>query len=156
MHSTTFLSAFLATATLTLANSVTFVSQDSTDRTIVFTPSHGHDEVSSIEVAGNGEEKATLPDDWEGNWYAVAKGKDDEPGMLGEVAFGGYGGDTYFDVSAIVNKDDNSGVKEIYPAESQDPKSGCKEFPCDNVYVESDDVQTKSTKETDLVCTLGG
>src|SRR5690606_1756886 len=107
-------------------------------------------------VAGYAEEKATFPDGWEGNWYAVCEGKEDSPGMLGEVAFGGYSGETYFDVSAIVNPDDNNGVKQLWPAESKEPKSGCETFPCDTVYINPDDVQTKSTKETDLICTLGG
>ncbi|KAL2108098.1 hypothetical protein VUR80DRAFT_4271 [Thermomyces stellatus] len=156
MHSATFLAAFVTTATLTLANSVTFVSQDSTSRTIVFTPSHGHDEIPDLKVAGYAEETATFPDGWEGNWYAVPEGKEGLPGMLGEVAFGGYSGETYFDVSAIVNPDDNSGVKQMWPAVSKEPKSGCETFPCDTVYNQPDDVQTKSTKETDLICTLGG
>ena len=156
MHTASLLTTLLATATLTLANTVTFQSQDDTERTVIFTPSPGHDNIPDLQVAGNAEETAEFPQGWEGNWYSVSKGANEEPGMLGEVVFQAYGGHTYFDVSAIVNPNDHKGVKQMWPKESKSPKSGCEMFPCDTAYNAPNDVQTKSTSETDLVCTLGG
>ncbi len=55
-----------------------------------------------------------------------------------------------------------NGVKKLYPAglsasalTSTLSTSGCDIFPCANAYYLPDDVQTKATQETDLVCTLG-
>ncbi|SPN97670.1 related to dnase1 protein [Cephalotrichum gorgonifer] len=145
----------VSSATLALANSVTFISQDSTDRTIIFTANGGGEKLPDLEVAAGATETATFPDGWVGNWFSVSKGASSVPGMLGEVAFQGWNDLTYFDVSAIVNPLDHVGVKEMWPAESKTPTSGCKVFPCNNAYYLPDDIQTKTTTEVDLVCTLG-
>lgn len=147
----------LAAATLAVANTVTFVSQDSTSRTVIFTPSPPHAAIPELLVQGNGEAEASFPDGWIGNWFAVSEdAADSQPGMLGEVAFQGWGGMTYFDVSAIVGPGDHVGVKEMWPKEAKSPVSGCAVFPCNDAYYLPDDVQTKVTTEVDLVCTLGG
>lgn len=148
--------SMLAAATPILANTVTFISQDSTARTIVFTPSEGSDELPDLSVEGHGEAVAEFPDGWVGNWISVSEGKNNVEGMLGEVTFQGWNGVTYFDVSAIVDAHDHVGVKQMWPKEAKKPISGCEVFPCDTAYYLPDDVQTQTTEETDLVCTLGG
>ncbi|CAI4213835.1 unnamed protein product [Parascedosporium putredinis] len=120
--------ALLASAGTVAANTVTFLSQDSVGRTIIFTPNAGYPSLDKIYVDGHSS----------------------------AVAFQGWNGLTYFDVSAIINANDHVGVKEMWPKSSASPTSGCKTFPCNNAYYLPDDVQTKTTSETDLVCTLGG
>lgn len=146
--------AFMATQAV--ANSVEFVNQDSTTRTIYFTPQAGQASVDSLTVDGLGSGKATFPDSWIGNFYAVEEGAENTPGMLGEVSFAGYGTTlAWFDVSAIVNPNDNSNVKMIYPATGNTPVSGCQTFPCDNAYNTWDDVETQASPEADLICLIG-
>ncbi|KAH8888898.1 hypothetical protein GQ53DRAFT_826095 [Thozetella sp. PMI_491] len=157
------LATFLSAAAMAAAaNTVTFVSQDSTERTIYFTANPGSSAISTIVVPGKATVTVSIPHAWQGNWYAVSKGATNVPGMLGEVAFNSWGGITFYDVSAIVNPNDKNGVKKLYPAST--PKtslssttltSGCDLFPCNNAYYLPDDVQTKTTQETDLICTLG-
>jgi hypothetical protein len=43
----------------------------------------------------------------------------------------------------------------MYPKSNYHPVSGCKLFPCQNAYYLPDDIQTKATLQTDLICTLG-
>ena len=139
-----------------LANTVTFKSQDNIDRQVIFTANAGLEAVPAVQVPGGQDVTVAIPQGWLGNWYAVSEGSPNVPGMLGEVAFNGYADVTFFDVSAIVNPNDMNGVKEIYPANSASPTSGCQVFPCNNAYYVWDDVQTKATQENDLICTLGG
>lgn len=158
-------SLFLATTALAIpvpsapaagSNTVTFISTDSTPRTIVFTSDVGLASIEPAHVGAHESVTVSFPTGWIGNWWSVSEGApSDVPGMLGEVTFQGWEGSTYFDVSAIVNPDDHDGVKELYPVASRTPTSGCKTFPCDNAYYLWDDVQTRVTKETALVCTLG-
>ncbi|KAI1444863.1 hypothetical protein F5Y02DRAFT_388647 [Annulohypoxylon stygium] len=155
------IAAFAATAaTLVSANSVTFVNQDSTSRQIIFTPSAGSPAIKTITVGGNKQAKVNIPTSWIGNAYSVSQGKPNVPGMLAEFTFQGWNDFTYFDVSAIVNPHDTVGVKQIFPASEMknSPKklvSGCLSFPCGTAYYAPDDIQTVTTKETDLVVTLG-
>lgn len=76
------------------------------------------------------------------------------------VTFQGWNDLTYFDVSAIVNPSDHDGVKQMYPATELEAKvkaaiSGCLVFPCATAYYLPDDIQTVTTKETDIIVTLG-
>ncbi|KAF3000587.1 hypothetical protein E8E14_007435 [Neopestalotiopsis sp. 37M] len=149
-----------AAAVASATNTVTFVSQDSTTRKIIFTPSSGYSEIDSIEVAGLGTETVSFPSGWVGNWYSVSEGADNTSGMLGEVTFQGWDDITYFDVSAIVNADDHDGVHEMWPASENTVSvktlmSGCTIFPCNTAYYLADDVQTVATTETELYCSLG-
>ncbi|KAI0472081.1 hypothetical protein GGR56DRAFT_106279 [Xylariaceae sp. FL0804] len=152
-------SAFAA-ATLASANTLTFISKDSTNRVMYFT---GSSNVDPVEVPGNSQKKVDMPEGWIGNAYAVAEGAENKPGMLAEVTYQGWNGLTYFDVSAIVDPNDVNGVKQLYPASYTEPLanvkellSGCTVFPCNKAYYHPDDVQTVTTEETDLICTLGG
>ena len=147
--------SLLLTVGVASAATVTFKSLDNVDRTVYFTPNEGLAQIESREVKGGATEKVDFPDSWVGNFYSISEGKDNVPGMLGEVTFGGWNGITYFDVSAIIDANDHDGVHEMWPAESETPTSGCTGFPCGNAYYLSDDVQTRSTTETDLICTLG-
>lgn len=153
--------ALAATAvTLASANSITFVNQDATQRTIVFTPSAGQPQVDSVVIAGFEETKVEIPNGWIGNAYSVSEGAPNVPGMLAEVTFQGWAGLTYFDVSAIVNPNDHEGVKELYPASEMAAKekvkvSGCSLFPCPKAYYHPDDIQTVTSLEEDFICTLG-
>lgn len=149
------LALFGAAALVAAKNTVTFKSLDETDRTIHFTPNAGKPEVAEVKVAAGEEVTVEIPQGWIGNWHSISGKKDIVPGMLGEVAFQGWLGFTYFDVSAIVDPNDHNGVKEIYPAKAKSPHSGCETFPCNNAYYVWDDVQTKVTAETELICTLG-
>ncbi|TVY51927.1 hypothetical protein LSUE1_G010296, partial [Lachnellula suecica] len=128
---------------------------DSTTRTIYFTANEGLESYDALTVEGLSSANQTFADSWIGNWYSVSEGADNVPGMLGEVTFGGFAGATYFDVSAIVNPDDNNGVKQIFPKNQDTPVSGCQTFPCLNAYNKADDIATLSTDETALVCLLG-
>ncbi|KAI1425936.1 hypothetical protein F5Y12DRAFT_327534 [Xylaria sp. FL1777] len=153
--------AFAATAaSLASANSITFINQDAAQRTIYFTASAGLQQIDPVVIAGFNQAKVNIPNAWIGNAYSVSEGSPNVVGMLAEVTFQGWMGLTYFDVSAIVNPNDHKGVKELYPASEKAAKqktvvSGCKLFPCPKVYYHPDDVQTVTSLETDLICTLG-
>lgn len=155
MHFATSVMALVASAAVSSAASVTFWTLDNVERTIYFT---GNPESAPIDpVVVNGAENKTVPfpDAWVGNYYAVPTGQPNIPGMLGEVQFGGWNGLTYFDVSAIVTPGDHGNVKQMWPAGSNTPMSGCEVFPCNNAYYLPDDVQTKVTQEVDLWQSLG-
>jgi len=152
--STLFLAAFTL-VDLASANTVTFVNQDPTQRTIIFTPNEDLESISPLVVPGYESQIATFPTAWVGNFYSVSQGAEPVPGMLGEVGFNGYAGNTYFDVSAIVNPNDNQGVKELFPKNLNTPLSGCQTFPCSNAYNKPNDIATLSTSECDLVCLIG-
>ncbi|CAF3467515.1 unnamed protein product [Fusarium graminearum] len=148
-----FATAFIglvASATYAAAATVTFKTLDDKERTIIFTPDPGFSGPESVTVGGGKDVTVTFPDKYIGNFYA-----EDKPGMLGEVTFGGWNGKTYFDVSAIVDPNDKDNVKQMWPASSNTPMSGCETFPCDNCYWLPDDIQTKVTEEVDLITTLG-
>ncbi|KAI8630340.1 hypothetical protein F5Y19DRAFT_60509 [Xylariaceae sp. FL1651] len=153
--------AFAATAVaLASANSITFVNQDATQRTIIFTANAGLQAIEPVVIAGNDQAKVDFPESWIGNAYSVSDGAPNVPGMLAEVTFQGWMGLTYFDVSAIVNPNDLNGVKELFPASEKAVQekvavSGCALFPCPKVYYHPDDIQTVTSLETDLICTLG-
>lgn len=144
-----------ATTALATENKVIFQSIDDVDRTVYFTPNAGLAPLTPVEVPAGKQVNVTFPHGWIGNYYAVCQGKPNKPGMLGEVAFNGWNGLTYFDVSAIVDPSDHDGVAEMWPASALKPTSGCQLYPCANAYYVWDDVQTKVTPETVLVTTLG-
>lgn len=145
--------AVLALASLVSAdNTVTFMSMDSTDRTVVWT---GTSEIPDTTVPGGQSVSVSVPTGWTGNSFSVSAGAEMTPGMLAEFAFDSYAGATYFDVSAIVNPNDHSGVYQMYPADTESPVSGCESFACSNAYYQADDVQTRSTTSDHIIVTLG-
>ncbi|KAH6611235.1 dnase1 [Trichoderma cornu-damae] len=147
--------ALIASAALSSATSITFWTLDDVQRTIYFTCNPGQADLEPVTVNSQQNTTVAFPDTWQGNFYAVQDGAANVPGMLGEIAFSSWNGLTYFDVSAIVDPNDKDNVKQIFPAESYEPMSGCVNFPCNNAYYLPDDVQTKATQECDLICTLG-
>lgn len=156
MHFTASVLALVGSAALaSAANKVTFWTLDDTKRTIYFTANDNQHFLDEVTVDSSEKTTVEFPDGFVGNFYAVAEGEENIPGMLGEVMFGGGYGLTYFDVSAIVDANDKNGVKQMYPAESKSPMSGCEVFPCNNAYYLPDDVQTKTTSETHIITTLG-
>lgn len=155
MQFTTSILALLGSAALVSANTVTFWTLDDVKRTIYFTANENAHILEPVTVDGSEKKDVEFPQGFVGNFYAIADGQDNKPGMLGEIMFQGDGGKTYFDVSAIIDANDKNGVKQMYPAESQSPMSGCEVFPCNNAYYLSDDVQTKVTEETHIITTLG-
>jgi len=154
MHSYNLLSLIFSAA-LVAANSMTFLSLDDIDRTIYWTPSVPNPTIPPTRVPARGTVTVDIPESWYGNCYSVSDGKPNVPGILAEVTFQGWQGYTYFDVSAIVNPNDHEGIQEVYPAQEISSVSGCSPFPCNNAYYLPDDIQTKTTTETDLICTLG-
>lgn len=142
---------------LVSTNTIEFVNQDSTTRTIYFTQQEGLLAIDPLTITGLTNVTATFPISWIGNFYSVSEGADVVPGMLGEVCWDGWDGINWFDVSAIVNPNDINGVKTIAPKYSGTPCSGCQSYVehCDNAYYDPDNMQTKSTLEEDLVCTIG-
>lgn len=146
--------ALLASATLASAtNHVTYVSMDNITRTIVWT---GDSHIENTEVPAGQNVTVELPYGWTGNSYSVSSGNDlGVPGMLAEFAWNSYADATYFDVSAIVEPNDQEGVYQMYPVDTQEPVSGCWSFACSNAYYLPDDIQTKSTTSNHIVVTLG-
>ncbi|KAG5974973.1 hypothetical protein E4U55_007918 [Claviceps digitariae] len=147
--------ALFASISAVSASSVTFWTLDNITRTVYFTPSEGYAQIKSVTVNNKKKTKVTFPRKWKGNYYAVQKGHENRPGMLGEVNFHDWNDMTYFDVSAIVSPKDHNNVKQMWPVNSQWPMSGCEFWPCDNAYWLADDLQTKVTTESDLITTLG-
>ncbi|RFU73527.1 dnase1 [Trichoderma arundinaceum] len=155
MRFATSVATLIASAALSSAATVTFWTLDDVQRTIYFTCNPGSSDLEPVTVSNQQNTTVTFPDTWQGNWYAVKEGAANVPGMLGEVNFGSWHGLTYFDVSAIVDPNDKDNVKQLFPAESHEPMSGCENFPCNNAYYLPDDIQTKATPESALICTLG-
>jgi hypothetical protein len=142
---------------LASANTVEFLSQDDTPRTIIFTAQWDQPKIPSLDLAAFKNVTQEFPTGWIGNFHAIVKGANDGPAMLGEFRWDGWGGINWFDVSAIVNPNDNDGIKTIYPKGSGTPVSGCESYQeqCENAYYLSDDIQTKSSTTKDFICTVG-
>jgi hypothetical protein len=149
--------ALASLAAFANANSIEFVNQDPITRTIYFTQQEGLPSIDAATIPGLTNYTVEFSIGWIGNFYSVSEGADVVPGILGELRWDGWDGINWFDVSAIVNPSDVNGVKTISPKYSGTPYSGCESYVdgCDNAYYAANDVQTKSTLEKDLVCTLG-
>jgi len=163
---TILLAATALASVVSAQNTVKFVNQDSVDKTIVFTANAGLAAIEPLSLPALATLTQEFPTGWLGNFYSYGAGAENVPGMLGEVAFQGFAGATYFDVSSIVNPNDTEGVKQLYPlTEDIEAKaasvSGCnvaygtttKE--CTSQYNAPDDVATVSTDLTALVCLVG-
>ncbi|KAM3514922.1 hypothetical protein MY11210_001400 [Beauveria gryllotalpidicola] len=160
MHFSKTLFGLAASAAAVSAASVSFWTLDNEERTIYFTPSPGSPQMDPVTVNNSQKTKVEFDPGFIGMFYAVKKGDPNKDGIIGEVRFGGDGGKTFFDVSAIDHPEDTNNIKQMYPVDEQGnamtgPMSGCVVYPCDNVYIHPDDVQTKVTPSTDLMTTLG-
>lgn len=150
--------AVVIAATAVTANTVTFQNLDAVAKTIYFTGNENMKPVgsSSITLAPHGKTTWTAGQGWIGNFYSVNAGAANIPGMLGEVNFADANV-VWYDVSAIVDPNDNAGVKKLW-AGNGDPVSGCDSYKsrCNNAYNLPDDIQTKSTRQTrNLFCSVG-
>eukprot|EP00918_Siedleckia_nematoides_P018930 GHVU01040410.1.p1 GENE.GHVU01040410.1~~GHVU01040410.1.p1 ORF type:complete len:207 (+),score=46.51 GHVU01040410.1:96-716(+) len=162
MFTKTIAAAILAFATINVAvatNTITFVNQDSIDRTVVFTSNAGIAELEDFTLPGGEQVTKNIPADWCGNVYtADASIKNSMPGMLAEFCFNGWGGMVFFDISAIVNPGDHDNVKEIFPIGDEDKMAGCQDYttPCLNAYnVFDDDKATHASKTSDFIALIG-
>ncbi|OAA43513.1 DNase1 protein [Beauveria brongniartii RCEF 3172] len=161
MHFSKTLIGLAASSAAVSAASVRFWTLDTTERTIYFVPSPGSPQMAPVTVNNNEKTKVEFDDGFTGMFYAVPKDAENKDGIIGEVRFGGDEGKTFFDVSAIDHPEDHDNIKQMYPVDEEGnallegPMSGCVVHPCDNVYKQPDDVQTKVTKSTDLMTTLG-
>jgi hypothetical protein len=144
-----------ALASLASANVVEFINQDNTVRHVVFTSQVGQANIDTLTIGGMETSSVTLPSGWIGNWYSYNDGSPNVPGILGEVSLNSWDNINFFDVSAIVNPNDNEGVKMIFPKDSSTPVSGCQSFPCSNAYNQPNDIATMSTTDDTFVCLLG-
>jgi L-rhamnose isomerase len=139
-------------------NQVTFIPKDNQPRMIYFKPNDGCANIPDLYAPAGKTVSVTFPYRWQGNWKALHEDAD-KNGVwtLGEVTFqgGNDGQQTSYDVSAIDNHTDDTGVHWLYPASGNGIKSGCDKFPCNSAYTASNDVQTQTTYETALTCLLG-
>jgi hypothetical protein len=55
------------------------------------------------------------PGGWAGNFYAVRDMLDGKVGILGEIRWNSFANLTFFDVSAVINPNDQSNVKFMFP-----------------------------------------
>jgi len=154
--SKTVLLAAAALASMVAAdNTAQFVNQDGTTRHVVFTPSEGYPQIDTITVQGNGQVSQQFPQGWTGNAYSYNDGQPNNPGILAEFRFDGFGNANFFDVSAIVDPSATEGVMMMYPTNSKTPTSGCLTVSCTNQYNHPDDIATQSTTESDFTVLLG-
>ncbi|KAK3328426.1 hypothetical protein B0T19DRAFT_401191 [Cercophora scortea] len=151
----TCLLALLAASMVNAANTIKFINQDDIPRKIVFTTNPGHRKYDDLYINGRSEATQKIDWGWAGNVYAIHQGAFDKAGMLAEFTFNGFEGQTFFDVSAIVDPSDHDNVKQIWPVDEPDNISGCNPFPCDRAYYRPHDEQTKTTWKNDFIVTLG-
>ncbi len=132
-----------------------------------FTANPGSQAPAPVAVPGGQVVVVPVHHGFQGNFYAVKAGAPNKPGMLGEVAFDAWENNNFYDVSAIVDPTDVDNVSQMWGAnDSAGPftaptnaqlYSGCADFHhlCKTVYINPDDVQTKSTTDPNIIATLG-
>lgn len=151
--------AVSALASIASANSLTFVSQDSMDRTVYFTAAAGQPAVGPVVLKGHTTETTEIPQAWNGNFWAVHDGDENiGTGMLGEMNFNTFDDLTFYDVSSITAPTDLNNIKMIFPTNSNTPTAGCQSYEttCDNCYnVWNDNFASKASLETDFTVLVG-
>ncbi|KAF7882019.1 uncharacterized protein EAF01_011799 [Botrytis porri] len=174
----TLLMSLFSLLSLTTSHTLTFQNLFSSPRLIIFTPNSDSYSIPPQTVAPSQLLSLSVPD-WSGNFKAVDPDLYDieHPGLekyiLGEVCFGCWQDITFFYVSAIWNCCDNEGVHWMWGYDDDRNRtgegeyeptredaiegdiSGCERFPCEEVYNESDDVQTKTTTKHAIWVVLG-
>ncbi|KAF7929224.1 uncharacterized protein EAE98_005143 [Botrytis deweyae] len=145
-----------------MANSLEFFTQDTTERTVFFTPNTGSAEVPSLFLPAKPVDKYAIvvqfPQGWSGSFKAILPGETPNvPKVTGEITFQGFQGKSYYAVSAVDNCCDNSGIRYLVPKAHGDA-SGCimAPFPCTESYSRPGDMQVKSTSDVSFLCVLGG
>ncbi|KAJ8066840.1 hypothetical protein OCU04_004222 [Sclerotinia nivalis] len=138
-------------------NSITFVSHDDDARILAFTNNPGHVYLTDIDFPGGSAIRVDFPDVWSGT--IMAKKTDSVVPInrvLAEITFAPKM--TYYDISAIDNQTDNSGIRFISPyglPQTKYFRPGCDWFPCDNAYLKPEDPHTRTTFATDFLCEVG-
>ena len=154
--------ASLATIGLASANSIIFVSRDDQPRYICYYSAPDHDTPAPTLVPGKATIHVPIPLGYEGAFQTASSPNDcgvrgkGKVGIRGEVKFNGMEDKTFYDVSAIDNLTDNTGIKFLYPSSGTGVRHGCNKFPCNNAYNHAQDIQTQVTLEKDLICEIGG
>ncbi|APA12001.1 hypothetical protein SS1G_05569 [Sclerotinia sclerotiorum 1980 UF-70] len=151
--------AVLGASAVLAHNSITFVSYDNEARTLSFTNNPGSSYLSDIDFPGGTTIRVDFPAVWVGT--VIAKKTDSVAPVhrvLAEMNFNaGY--ETFYDISAIDNHTDNSGIHFISPYGviplTRYHRPGCDVFPCDNAYLNPHDHHTRFTKATDFLCEVG-
>jgi hypothetical protein len=102
---------------------------------------HGHEPIRTPVFMPRTSQYVKLPVSWIGSIHAVHAGGGeaacDRPTVIAEVTFQGYEGLTWYDVSAVDNCCDDTGVHFLLPEFCKEPVSGCWNFPCENDYFKS-------------------
>jgi hypothetical protein len=100
------------------------------------------------------------PSVWEGAFRSC---REDQichhPAVRGEVCLNCYEGKNWFDVSAVDNATDQTGIHWLRANDRPDhPEgySGCEKFPCPTCYLNPNDEQTKRPTFADLTCEMWG
>lgn len=171
----------LATASLVAAeasyssgNYVQFINQGSSAKTVVFTANADLGmTMPDLHIEAGKAHNVSFADNFIGNFWSYDDAAPASSGMLGEVSFNQWpdASTAYFDVSSIVNKTDNVGVKMLYPVDTEVDFaatlvegfvstlfSGCAtedSMACANQYNAPNDVRTISTTSPGLTCILG-
>ncbi|APA14961.1 hypothetical protein SS1G_13705 [Sclerotinia sclerotiorum 1980 UF-70] len=163
---------FLSSLTTSQNHTLTFQNLFPTTRLLIFTPNPNSYSIPAQSIEPSQHLNLSIP-----NWAVNFKAVDpklynlDHPGpeqyILGEVCFACWQDITFFDVKAIWNCCDNEGVHWMWGFDydgdyegsregfGESEVSGCKKFPCGEVYNESDDVQTKTTTKDAIWVVLG-
>ncbi|TGO38389.1 hypothetical protein BHYA_0076g00400 [Botrytis hyacinthi] len=143
----------------TVRNTIEFIAYDNEDRIISFTSHVQCEDIEDIHHKGGENFTIEIPLNWGGTVMAKKYGAVHPIHRIqAEFQWQGFEGKTHYDASAITNHTDNSGIRFIYPAGQgnvYEARSGCTVYPCDNAYLQPDDVQTKVTRQTDMVIEIG-
>ncbi|TGO51512.1 hypothetical protein BOTNAR_0353g00040 [Botryotinia narcissicola] len=143
----------------TVRNTIEFVACDNEDRIISFTSHVQCEDIEDIHHKGGENFTIEIPLNWGGTVMAKKHGAVHPIHRIqAEFQWQGFEGKTHYDASAITNQTDNSGIRFVYPAGQGDvyeARSGCTVYPCDNAYLQPDDVQTKVTRQTDMLIEIG-
>ncbi|KAJ8070152.1 hypothetical protein OCU04_000544 [Sclerotinia nivalis] len=153
------LASIFSLLTAVMGNTVLFWNPDPKNRTIYFSPNLGSAEIPNQHVASSmvSTTVVTFPQGWGGSFKSVFPQEDQSaPKIIVEIQFQGWQGLTYYDISAVNNCCDNSGVRYISPSNGG-PTSGCftAPFPCGDSYSKPGNIQVKSSAKVDFVCALG-
>ncbi|QSZ34682.1 hypothetical protein DSL72_007536 [Monilinia vaccinii-corymbosi] len=139
-------------------NSVTFVVHDQVDRIVAFDSNPGFIDLPNVKLPGGVMSRYDFPDRWSGAVMAKLPGSiDPAHRIIAEINFK-PGRMTLFDISAMHNLTDNSGIRHMHPINSPGGeylRPGCDHFPCANCYLGPKTLRVRATYETDFIIEVG-